>query len=111
MERFRSGSRLFQGYLRKRLLITLSSYLVKQFLLSTYHEDADLELKGHVAYIEEILQVWGELLERVRNVSNKDGNNNALVRLVMTAGLLKSNRREWIDELKENAGIKETDRS
>jgi len=51
------------------------------------------------------------LLERVRNVSNKDGNNNALVRLVMTAGLLKSNRREWIDELKENAGIKETDRS
>ena len=53
----------------------------------------------------------GELLERVRNVSNKDGNNNALVRLVMTAGLLKSNRREWIDELKENAGIKETDRS
>jgi hypothetical protein len=30
---------------------------------------------------------------------------------VMTASLLKSNRREWIDEMKENAGIKETDSS
>jgi len=89
--------------------LSLSSYLVKQFLLSTNQEDADLELKGHVAYIDEILIVWGELLERVRQLSNKDGSNNALVRLVMTASLLKSKRKDWIDELKEQAGIKESD--
>lgn len=88
--------------------LSLSSYLVKQFLLSTNHEDADLELKDHVAYIDEILLVWGELLERVRDVSNKDGSNNALVRLVVTAGLLKSHRKDWIEELKESAGIKES---
>ena len=91
--------------------LSLSSYLVKQFLLSTNHEDADLELKRHIAYIEEILTVWGELLKRVRDVSNKDGSNNALVRLVVTASLMKSHRKDWIEELKESAGIKELDPS
>jgi hypothetical protein len=85
--------------------LSLSSYLVKQFLLSTNHEDADMELKDHVAYIDEILLVWGKLLERVRDVSNKDGSNNALIRLVATASLMKSLRKDWIEELKESAGI------
>ncbi len=91
--------------------LSLSSYLVKQFLISTTGKEADFELKGHVAYVEEIFIVWGSLLDRLRNVSEKDGSNNALVRLVVTASLLKNKRKDWIEELKENAGIKELDPS
>ena len=36
---------------------------------------------------------------------------NALVGLAVAASPLKSKRRDWIDELKESAGIKKTARS
>ncbi len=84
---------------------SLSSYLVRQFLLSSSGRKADFQLNDYESFVDEAVNIFGSLLERLRRVSSKDANNNAIVRLVMIAQLLRISQDKWIDDLKHKAGI------
>ena len=84
---------------------SLSTYLVRQFLIGNSGREPDFQLKGHIDYVEEIISVFGSLLERFRNVSGMDSTNNAVVRLVTSGQLLLVKRDEWIESLKSKVGI------
>jgi hypothetical protein len=79
---------------------SLSTYLVRQFLIGSRDGEPDFQLKGHIDYVEEIISVFGNLLERFRYISGEDSTNNAIVRLVHSGQLLLLERDEWIEELK-----------
>jgi hypothetical protein len=79
---------------------SLSTYLVRQFLIGSRDGEPDFQLKGHIEYVEEIISVFGNLLERFRYISGEDSTNNAIVRLVHSGQLLLLERDEWIEELK-----------
>ena len=82
---------------------SISTYLVRQFLVSPGNCDPDL--KGHLNYLDEIITIFGNLLERIRGESSRDANNNALVRMVMSAKLLIIQRDEWLEALKAKMGV------
>ena len=84
---------------------SLSSYLVRQFLLAASGRDSDLKLKDHIAFIEETGLVFGSLLERFRNVVKEDASNNAVVRMIFMIQRLCTRRDQWIEELKTKVGI------
>ena len=78
---------------------SISSYLARQFLLSPDKCAPDLE--GHLNYLDEVIDVFGSLLERIRGLSVRDANNNALVRIVMSTQLLINQRDKWLEALKD----------
>ncbi len=82
---------------------SISSYLMRQFFTSPGNFDPDL--KGHLDYLDEVIDIFGKLLERIRGESSQDANNNALVRMVMSAELLRHQRDDWLDELKDKMGL------
>ena len=84
---------------------TLSSYLVQQFLLARSGQRADFQLNDYETFVNEIISVFGSLLERFRQVSKQDASNNAVVRLVMIGRLLQKRREKWISELKAKVGV------
>ncbi len=83
---------------------SLSTYLVRQFLIGSSGGDPDFQLKGHIDYVEEIISVFGSLLERFRYISEEDSTNNAVVRLIHSGQLLLLSRDKWIEELKSKMG-------
>ena len=55
---------------------SISSYLMRQYFASP--GNCDPELKGHLDYLDEVIDIFGKLLERIRGESSQDANNNAL---------------------------------
>ena len=62
-------------------------------------------LKGHLDYLDEAIDIFGNLLARIRGESSQDANNNALASIVMSGQLLRHQRDDWLDELKGKMGL------
>jgi hypothetical protein len=84
---------------------SLSSYLVRQFFIASKGGKADFQLECHIDYVEEAVYVFDRLLQRFRDVSREDASNNAVVRLVMMAQLLKIKRGKWMQDLADKIGV------
>ncbi len=82
---------------------SISSYLMRQYFASPGKCDPDL--KGHLDYLDEVIDIFGNLLQRIRGKSSQDASNNALGSIVMSAQLLRHQRDEWLDELKGKMGL------
>ena len=82
---------------------SISSYLMRQFFTSSGNCAPDL--KGHLDYLDEVIDIFGKLLERIRGETSQDANNNALVSIVTSSQLLRYQRDEWLDELKGKMGL------
>jgi hypothetical protein len=82
---------------------SISSYLVRQFFISPGNRDPDL--KGHLDYLDEVINIFSILLQRIRGVSSQDANNNALGSIVMSGQLLRHQRDDWLDALKDKMGL------
>ena len=84
---------------------SLSTYLVRQFLIGSSGREPDFQLTGHIDYVEEIISVFRSLLQRFRNISGMDSTNNAVIRLVTSGQILLVKREKWIESLKNEIGI------
>jgi hypothetical protein len=82
---------------------SISTYLMRQFFTSPGNCDPDL--KGHLDYLDEVIDIFGKLLERIRGESSQDASNNALVSLILSVQLLRHQRNEWLDALKGEMGL------
>ena len=82
---------------------SISSYLMRQYFASPGKSDPDL--KGHLDYLDEVINIFGSLLERIRGESSQDANNNALASIVMSGQLLRYQRDDWLDALKGKMGL------
>jgi len=82
---------------------SISSYLMRQFFASP--DNCNPDLKGHLDYLDEVINVFGSLLQRIRGESSQDANNNALASIVMSGQLLRHQRDDWLDELKGKMGL------
>jgi hypothetical protein len=82
---------------------SISSYLMRQFFASPGNCNTDL--KGHLDYLDEVINIFGNLLQRIRGESSQDANNNALASMVMSAQLLRHQRDDWLDGLKGKMGL------
>ncbi len=82
---------------------SISSYLMRQYFASPGKCDPDL--KGHLDYLDEVIDIFGNLLQRIRGKSSQDASNNALGSIVMSAQLLRHQRDDWLDELKSKMGL------
>jgi len=82
---------------------SISSYLMRQYFASPGKCDPDL--KGHLDYLDEVIDIFGNLLQRIRGKSSQDASNNALGSIVMSAHLLRHQRDDWLDELKSKMGL------
>ena len=84
---------------------SLSTYLVRQFLIGSSGREQDFKLTGHIDYVEEIISVFRSLLQRFRNISGMDSTNNAVIRLVTSGQILLVKREKWIESLKNEIDI------
>ena len=84
---------------------SISSYLVRQLVKASTTHEFDFRLTDHFGFIDELISVFRTLFKRVKNVCSKDANNNAIVKIVATAELMKMKRDEWIKELKREMGV------
>jgi hypothetical protein len=82
---------------------SISSYLMRQNFAS--HGKCDPDLKGHLNYLDEVITVFGNLLQRIRGESSQDANDNAFVHMIMSSQLLRHQRDDWLDALKGKMGL------
>ena len=82
---------------------SISSYLMRQYFASPGNSDP--ELKGHLDYLDEVIDIFGSLFQRIRGKSSQDASNNALGSIVMSAQLLRHQRDDWLDGLKGKMGL------
>jgi hypothetical protein len=82
---------------------SISSYLMRQFFTSPGIYDPDL--KGHLDNLDEVIHIFGNLLQRIRGVSSQDASNNALASIIMSGELLRHQRDDWLDALKGKMGL------
>ena len=83
---------------------SISSYLVRQHAKAATNHEFDFRLIDHLGYLDELISVFRTLFKRVQNVCVKDANNNAIVKIVATAELMKMKRDEWLNDLKNKMG-------
>jgi hypothetical protein len=89
----------------KLLYRSISSYLVQQLVMASANHESDFQLKDHLGFINEPINIFRTLFKRVRNVCPQDANNNAIVKVVAAGELMKMKRDEWLDELKNEMGV------
>ena len=82
---------------------SISSYLMRQYFTSPGRRDPDL--KGHLDYLDEVIHIFNNLLQRIRGVSSQDASNNALGSIVMSGQLLRHQRDDWLEALKGKMGF------